>query len=558
MKTQRCAIYTRKSTEEGLEQDFNSLHAQREACEAYIKSQSSEGWKCLSDTYDDGGYSGGSMNRPGLQALLVDIDSGKVDIVVVYKVDRLTRSLMDFAQIVQKLEAKGVSFVSVTQSFNTTSSMGRLTLNVLLSFAQFEREVTAERIRDKIAASKQKGIWMGGPVPLGYDLKDRQLHINESEAQTIRWLYDIYLKVKCARTLKAEANRLGLTSKRYTQQSGKVVGGHAFSRGQLYCLLKNPLYTGKIRHRDNIYEGQHEAIINQEVWDHVQTLLAANGGARKAARNSPSHGWLARLLVDSTGEPMVSSHAKKQGRIYRYYISSSLTHKKPDPAQGWRLPAKEIESIVLSAIKTFLGDPIKLLKVLGTENITPAIIASATKTAAQLIEKIGTTTLPDMTCLIRPLIKEVRVSLYEIMIDVSIKGLGYTLGIDVNDDDAPRHHTITLPVQLKRRGVEMRIVLPGLEQDNSKRDGALTRLIARAHVWFDQLKAGTSITDIAKANAVNIADVSRILPLAFLAPDIVSNILDGAHPVDLTAEKLKRISSLPHAWNEQRRTLGFE
>lgn len=206
--TLRCAIYTRKSTEEGLEQDFNSLHAQREACEAYIKSQSSEGWKCLSDTYDDGGYSGGSMNRPGLQALLTDIDSGKVDIVVVYKVDRLTRSLMDFAQIVQKLEAKGVSFVSVTQSFNTTSSMGRLTLNVLLSFAQFEREVTAERIRDKIAASKQKGIWMGGPVPLGYDLKERQLLVNEAEANTVRWLFNTYLKVRCVRELKIKADQM--------------------------------------------------------------------------------------------------------------------------------------------------------------------------------------------------------------------------------------------------------------------------------------------------------------------------------------------------------------
>lgn len=357
--------------------------------------------------------------------------------------------------------------------------------------------------------------------------------------------------------MKTGADRLGLTSKRYTQQSGKVVGGRLFSRGQLYCLLKNPLYISKIRHRDKIYQGQHETIINQEVWGHVQTLLAANGGARKATRNVPSHGWLSRLLLDSTSEPMVVTHAKKQGRIYRYYVSASFMTKKSNISQGWRLPAKEIESIVLRAIKTFLSDPIKLLKVLGAENLTTAIIASATKTAAQLIEKIDTATLPDMTCLVRPLIKEVRVSLYEIIIDVSIKGLGYTLSIDV-DDDASRYHTITLPVQLKRRGVEMRIVLPGQEQDNSKRDGALTKLIAQAYIWFDQLKSGSSITDIAKANAMDIADVSRTLPLAFLAPDIVTGILNGNHPVDLTAEKLKHLRPLPHLWSEQKHALGFQ
>ncbi len=557
MKTLRCAIYTRKSTEEGLEQDFNSLHAQREACEAYIKSQSSEGWKCLPQGYDDGGYSGGSMDRPGLQALLGDIDLGKIDIVVVYKVDRLTRSLMDFAQIVQKLEAKGVSFVSVTQSFNTTSSMGRLTLNVLLSFAQFEREVTAERIRDKIAASKQKGMWMGGSVPLGYDLKDRQLHINKDEARTVRWLYDAYLKVKCVRTLKAEADKLSLTSKRYTQQSGEVVGGHPFSRGQLYCLLNNPLYIGKIRHRDKIYEGQHKAIISHDTWEKAQALLAENWGTRQKSRNAPSHGWLSRLLLDSAGEPMVATHAKKQGRTYRYYVSASLMGKKSNISQGWRLPARDIEGIVIKAIQDLLKDPVNVLKVLGAENLTADIVTRMAEATKKLIQDIDAASLVDMTAVIRPIIRQVRVSLYEIMIDVSIKGLSDALGIGVDGDDAPRHHTITLPVQLKRRGVEMRIVLPGQEQDDSKRDGALTKLIAQAYVWFDQLKSGTSITDIAKANALDIADVSRVLPLAFLSPDIVSDILDGTYPVDLTAEKLKRLPSLPHDWTEQKRALGF-
>ena len=554
----RCATYTRKSTEEGLEQDFNSLHAQREACEAYIKSQSSEGWKCLPQGYDDGGYSGGSMERPGLQALLVDIDRGKVDVVVVYKVDRLTRSLMDFAQIVQKLEAKGVSFVSVTQSFNTTSSMGRLTLNVLLSFAQFEREVTAERIRDKIAASKQKGMWMGGPVPLGYDLKDRQLFVNEAEARTVRWIFDTYLEVRCVRELKVKADALGLTSKRYTQQSGKVVGGHSFARGQLYHILNNPLYLGKIRHKDKIHDGQHEALISQDTWDQVQALLRENWGIRQKSRNAPSHGWLSRILVDSTGEPMVAAHAKKQGRIYRYYISSSLTHKKPDPAQGWRLPAKEIEGLVLKAVQTFLNDPVKVLKTVSVAKMTVALMTHTKQATAQLAQNIKVAGLADMAAFMRPLLNQVQVGLCEVTIKLDIVRLCNALGINADPEAISIHHAITLPVQLKRRGAEMRIFILGQKQEQSKRDEKLVTLVAQAHHWFEQVKAGIAITDIAKANNIHLADVSRALPLAFLAPEIVTAILHGNQPVDLTAEKLKRLRPLPDLWTEQKHALGFE
>ena len=557
MKTHRCAIYTRKSTEEGLEQDFNSLHAQREACEAYIKSQSSEGWKCLPNAYDDGGYSGGSMERPGLQALLADIDMGKIDVVVVYKVDRLTRSLMDFAQIVQKLEAKGVSFVSVTQSFNTTSSMGRLTLNVLLSFAQFEREVTAERIRDKIAASKQKGMWMGGPVPLGYDLKDRQLLVNEAEAQTVRWFYNTYLKVRCVRELKIKADHLGLTSKCYTQQSGKVVGGHSFARGQLYHILNNPLYVGMIRHKDKIHDGQHEALISQDTWDQVQTLLRENWGIRHKTRNSPSHGWLSRILVDSTGDPMVAAHAKKQGRIYRYYISASLMGKKPDPALGWRLPAKEIEGLVLKAVQNFLCDPMKFLYAVGIVKVTAALITQAKQATMRLAQGITAAGLADMATLLRPLIYQVQVSLYEVVIQLDIKQLGNAIDITTHPETASAHHSITLPVQLKRRGAEMRIILPGQEQ-NTKRDEKLVTLIAQAHHWFEQLKSGKSIKSIAETENIHLADVSRIMPLAFLAPDVITAILSGKQPVDLTAEKLKRLRPLPHLWSEQKNALGLE
>jgi site-specific DNA recombinase len=559
----RCAIYTRKSTEDGLEQDFNSLHAQREACEAYIKSQASEGWQCRPKAYHDGGFSGGSMNRPALRQLLADIDAGKIDIVVVYKVDRLTRSLLDFSRIVELLDGKGASFVSVTQAFNTTTSMGRLTLNVLLSFAQFEREVTTERIRDKVAASKKKGIWMGGLVPLGYDLKDRQLLVNAEEARTVRWLYQAYVKLGNVRLLKEEADKQGVRSKCYTQGNGKTVGGNSFARGQLYCLLKNPLYTGKTRHKDNIYEGQHKAIIDEALWQEVQHLLATNGGTRLVDHNMPSRGWLARRLIDSTGEPMVASHATKAGRKYRYYVSASLMAKKPDNSKGWRLPAYNIEKTVITGIMSLLKDPIKVLTVLGITQITTELISQISRTSKQLIKNIESASLADITPLIRALLQQVRVTLYEVTIDIDVKGLaravnmGGTLDIEVNGNIPPSAHTITVPVQLKRRGVEMRIVILGREQDNNDQDDILAKLVAQAHVWFEQLKSGASITEIAKAENIHIADVSRILPLAFLAPDIVTDILDGNHPVELTAEKLKRLGSLPLRWNDQRRTLGF-
>src|SRR5882672_11007742 len=272
-KVFRCAIYTRKSSEEGLEQDFNSLHAQRESCDAYIKSQRHEGWVPLPALYDDGGYSGGSTERPSLKRLLGDIQSHLIDVVVVYKVDRLTRSLADFAKIVEIFGAAGVSFVSVTQQFNTTTSMGRLTLNVLLSFAQFEREVTGERIRDKIAASKQKGMWMGGWVPIGYDRKDRTLVINQDEAKTVRTIFELFLRLRNVRKVHAELARLKLTTKPYPISTGKILGGLPFSRGHIYRILSNPLYIGEIAHKEVRHAGQHPRIIDQEIWEAVGALI---------------------------------------------------------------------------------------------------------------------------------------------------------------------------------------------------------------------------------------------------------------------------------------------
>src|SRR5256714_5557134 len=315
----RCAIYTRKSSEEGLEQDFNSLHAQRESCDAYIKSQRREGWSPLPALYDDGGYSGRSTDRPALKRLLADIQSHLIDVVVVYKVDRLTRSLADFAEIVDIFDAAGVSFVSVTQQFNTTTSMGRLTLNVLLSFAQFEREVTGERIRDKIAASKQKGMWMGGWVPIGYDRKERTLTINETEALTVRTIFDLFLKLKNVQRVQTELVRQRLTTKRYPTTSGKVLGGLSFSRGHLYRILSNPLYIGEIVHKDLNHAGQHPAIVDQDTWDAVQALLNENRNDNRTKTNAKSQSLLAGLIYDQYGHRLVPAPTHQSSQRYRHY-----------------------------------------------------------------------------------------------------------------------------------------------------------------------------------------------------------------------------------------------
>ena len=358
----RCAIYTRKSSEEGLEQEFNSLAAQHEACEAYIHSQQHEGWVLARTRYDDGGFSGGNLERPALQRLLADIRTGRIDIVVVYKVDRLTRSLADFARLVEIFDAQNVSFVSVTQQFNTTSSMGRLTLNVLLSFAQFEREVTGERIRDKIAASKKKGIWMGGNVPLGYDADKRTLVINPAEAETVRRIFALYRELGCVRQVKEEADRLALRTRSRRVADGAERGGTPFSRGHIYRLLSNPIYVGQIAHKGRLYPGQHQPLIDDEMWTVVQTQLATGARNHRRRTKSAEASLLAGLLVDAHGERLTPSHAVKKGRRYRYYISATrVPEVAEDPIQAWRLPAREIEDCVISVLIDALTNPAKLL-----------------------------------------------------------------------------------------------------------------------------------------------------------------------------------------------------
>src|SRR6195256_4817480 len=351
-KLLRCAIYTRKSTEHGLDLEFNSLDAQRDACEAYIKSQASQGWRALPQHYDDPAYSGGNLDRPALQQLLKDIDASRIDVIVVYKIDRLTRSLADFAKLVEAFDAKSISFVAVTQQFNTTTSMGRLTLNVLLSFAQFERELSSERVRDKVAASRRKGKWMGGTVPLGYDARDKKLVINKTEAETVRYIFKRYLELKSFGKLVEDLDKMGVVTKRRNTKVKKFNGGIPFTYGPLAHFLKNRVYVGETGHKDKWFPGEHAAIVDRKTFDQVQQLLESKPTGRKARRTA-SEALLMGKLYDDRGNRMSPSFSSKNGVRYRFYVSSALLRgRKTEAGSVGRVSAAEIESTVLAALQT--------------------------------------------------------------------------------------------------------------------------------------------------------------------------------------------------------------
>ena len=554
----RCAVYTRKSTEEGLEQDFNSLDAQREACEAYIRSQVGEGWKLVRAHYDDGGYSGGTMDRPALQHLLDDIRAHRIDTVVVYKVDRLTRSLADFAKIVEVFDGHGISFVSVTQQFNTTTSMGRLTLNMLLSFAQFEREVTGERIRDKIAASKKKGMWMGGPPPLGYDVRDRKLVINEAEAEEVRRLFGLYLNLGTVRRLKAEADRLSITTKRRRQKDGTMVGGKPLSRGNLYLMLSNPLYVGRVAHKGETYPGQHRAIIDEKSWDAVQAQLAGNAMSRRSPTNTKADFLLTSLVFDDQGERLCQAQAHKGVRRYRYYISRRLVHDADRHDGGWRLPARRLESAVMAPLVKLLRDPVRIMDLLGLIDLAPVPLARMIARAETLVEQLTLADAKAKRELLHHVLNRVDLAPDRMVLAIRRQGLAEALDITtVSGNDGIAE--INVPIAIQRRGVESKLIIADSAAENRDPDPSLCRLTSRARVWFDQLADGeiASVRAIAQRDDVNESEITRVLPLAFLAPDIVQAILGGRHPEALTGERLKRFSPLPTDWEAQRRTLGF-
>lgn len=540
MKKIRCAIYTRKSSEDGLEQEFNSLDAQREACAAYIASQKHEGWVLLPQHYDDGGLSGGTLERPALKKLLQDIADGLVDQIVVYKIDRLTRSLADFSKIVDTLDAAEASFVSVTQSFNTATSMGRLTLNMLLSFAQFEREVTAERIRDKIAASKRKGLWMGGQVPLGYDAEGRTLRTNQDEAKTVSTLYDLYELHGTVRIVKSKADGLGLRSRRRIASDGTVTGGTLFERGHIHHILTNPIYAGRIRHKTKVHDGQHEAIINPERWDRIQQMLQDGAAKGRAGKTAKQRSLLCGKIFDETGDRLTPSHTKtRKGVRLRYYVSHRLIKSSGEANKdGWRLPGQELETKVAHVLRQHINGASFIAR-----NVTSAsanAIAAAKAMVLVVCEEKAIKRSLD-------LIERIELNPGELSIAIDAQKLGALLersGRDIHSD----HLTITAPFQLRKRGVETKLIFADEPGD---RDETLIKNIAKAYAWYQQIKAGRTLSEIAKADGTSNRRVQQMINLAFLAPDIVRDVIDGCGPIGLTSDWCKR-HALPADWSEQR------
>ncbi|WP_235857915.1 recombinase family protein [Marimonas lutisalis] len=540
MKKLRCAIYTRKSSEDGLEQEFNSLDAQREACAAYVASQKHEGWVLLPEFYDDGGLSGGSLERPALQRLLDAVRQGQVDQIVVYKIDRLTRSLADFSKIVDILDAAEASFVSVTQSFNTATSMGRLTLNMLLSFAQFEREVTAERIRDKIAASKRKGLWMGGSVPMGYDPDGRTLKINEPEAETIRTLYDLYEHLGTVRAVKDEVDQRKLRSRRRTSANGKVTGGGVFDRGHVHHILTNPIYAGRIRHKGKVFEGQHEAIIDPDRWDRVQKRLRACAARSRSKASAKRISLLCGKLFDETGDRLTPSHSKtKSGVRLRYYISHRLVAQSGQPhPDAWRLPAEELERKVAELVRSVLSDSSFAVRLVPGAS-ADAIGKHAKAIKPQAAEADGPALLD--------LVDKINIAPGYMRLRLDASTLAEMINADPDDlDDGILLHN--MPFQLRKRGVETKIILTDVQADT---DETLIRNIARAHIWFERIKAGETFSEIANKEDTSKRRIQHLIGLAFLAPDIVRDVLDGKQPVGFTTEWCLR-HDLPSDWAKQR------
>jgi site-specific DNA recombinase len=538
-KTLRCAIYTRVSTEHGLDQDFNSLDAQREACGAYIKSQAHEGWRQNREHYDDGGFSGGSLDRPALQRLLEDIESRKVDVIVVYKVDRLTRSLADFAKLVELFDEQGVSFVSVTQSFNTTSSMGRLTLNVLLSFAQFEREVTGERIRDKIAASKKKGIWVGGIIPFGYQLENRKLLVEETEAKIIRLIFERYLALGSIRAIEQELNSAGILTRRRDLSTGKVIGGIPFTQGPIAHILKNRTYVGELNHGQNAYPADHEPIVSRELFDAVQKQLEAKRNAR-AEKHQASGALLIGKLFDQHGRPMTPTYACKGARRYRYYVSRPGGGDAGAPKQAIsRVRAVELEKQIVAALADYPA--------LGS--VTKQEIERSTPAAS----KLSGASAPSEVAARRLIDRAVgRGTLGEGHIEISLTGEATRI---IGRESISFQWKQT-PSRARREILDASMAGndAGACRLDVKTRACLVRAIARSRVWLETIVSGVlDIDAIAAREGLTMRSVQLMLPLALLSPTIVTAAAEGKLPSGFGQRFL---SAVPVLWGDQCKLLG--
>ncbi len=543
----RCALYTRKSSEEGLDQAFNSLDAQREACEAYVKSQRSEGWRGLEARYDDGGHSGGTMERPALSRLMADVAAGKIDIVIVYKIDRLTRSLADFARIVEIFDRHGVSFVSVTQAFNTTSSMGRLTLNVLLSFAQFEREVTGERIRDKIAASKARGMWMGGMVPLGYDLPAPGTHrliVNPAEAATVARIFQTYLTMGSVHALCRWLNDEGIRPKQYVTRTGRTLGGLEFSRGALFHLLRNRTYLGEIIHRGTSHPGLHEAIVSQSLFDAVQARLDAQKRRQMAGTPDQPRSPLTGRIFDADGHPMSPTTARgRSRRSYRYYVSAPLQQGR----------AMELAPGANNGLHTTRGSSKRRTEA-GCASIS-ALRRVASDALEARISAILTRLLPGAAAdpLQMPLRIELHPGALHIVLPVTLRATVVSHLIDgetlAQEPGASGHLRLVCPIGLHRRGG--RTDVTATSKDGPRSDPTLVRALRAAHAMVARDANGLPRIEAAPASPHQ----RRLVRLAFLSPDLQQCILDGRQPQGLTLARLID-TEIPLSWEAQERMFG--
>jgi site-specific DNA recombinase len=531
VKAVRCAIYTRVSTEHGLDQEFNSLDAQYDAASAYIKSQAHAGWTLIRSRYDDGGYSGGSTDRPDLQRLLDDIRAGKIDVIVVYKVDRLTRSLADFAKLVELFDTRGVSFVSVTQQFNTTTSMGRLTLNVLLSFAQFEREVTSERIRDKIAASKRKGLWVGGNLPLGYEMKDGKIAVVQEEAELVRSIFRRYLELGSVNELLRELRERNIRTKTRQLSTGKTRGGIPFGRGALYYVLSNHFYIGEVKYRNEILPGEQPPIMDRVLFEAVRQKRLAQWSHRTVQRNKSDH-LLTGMLFDDAGHRMIPTHATKAGVRYRYYASTPVLHGEAKTASAGsvsRVPAANIEDAVTKSLKEYLA-------------------------ASQDGSATATLPLADRGAVARLV---AGVVVHEDRLIVRLKS-------DNQDEasDSPDDRSLTIPWQKPPSRRPREILLPQNASRNEvrpeqfERRARLVGAIARGRRWLDDVVSGrvTTVEELCTREKCSVRQANMTLSLAFLAPNLVRAAVEGRLPRGIGIERLR---DPPTEWSRQFEALGL-
>ncbi len=563
----RCAIYTRKSSEEGLDKEFNSLDAQREAGKNKILSQRHEGWELINEHYDDGGISGGTMERPALQRMIDDIKAGKIDIVLVYKIDRLSRSMLDFLGMIKFFDEYNVSFVSVTQDLNTDSAMGRLVLNVLQSFAQFEREIASERIKDKIALSKQRGMWMGGTIPLGYDAIDSKLHVIEDEAKIVRFLFDSFIETSSPTDTVKLAKTQGYKTKARRTSTGKHYPARDFTKSSLYQILRNQLYIGKIEHKEKgeVYDGQHDAIISEEIFNQAQSVLNTNPKYRQRKSKNDRPYLLKGLLKDPKGYSLTPTYSKKKDKIYRYYVSTHAIKTTYDNCPLKTISAPFLEEIIMEQVRRSLTNVEWVQRIQQQDT---ALKLPDIRKALKNFDMMWAELFPaEQARIIQLVIDNILVHPDKIIITFHPSGMLSVLHQFMpdlkNHGDIDDPMVIEIPVQFQRKAKRKRITTPDgrnvVDMSNENIDDALIKAIARAHRWQEMLdtREAKSIADIANQEGLPKSYASQVIKLTELAPDITSAILEGKQPTTLQLKDLIKAGPLPLNWNEQRTQLGF-